>query len=76
MRSGWFSQTLTGSCAKLPLSVFMHVQYTLQYKSRQETLIGQVVVYFSVNEVYCEVSSFCEKTGGVGCVKDMSRQNV
>lgn len=26
-------------------------------------LIGQVVVYFSVNEVFCEVSAFSEKMG-------------
>lgn len=39
-------------------------------------LIGQVVVYFSVNEVFCEVSVFGEKMGGVGRGKDMSRQKV
>lgn len=38
-------------------------------------LIGQVVD-FSVNEVFCEVSVFGEKTGGVGRGKDMSRQKV
>lgn len=54
----------------------MHIQYTLWCESRQEMLIGHVVVYFSVSEVYCEVSSFCEKMGGVGWVKDMSRQKI
>lgn len=38
-------------------------------------LIGQVV-YFSVNEVFCEVSVFGEKMGGVERGKDMSRQKV
>lgn len=32
--------------------------------------------YFSVNEVFCEVSAFGEKTGGGGRRKDMSRQKV
>ena len=39
-------------------------------------LIGQDVVYFSINEVFCEISVFGEKMGGVGKGKDMSRHKV
>lgn len=39
-------------------------------------LIGQVVVYISVNEVICDFSVFGEKMGGVGRGKDMSQQKV
>lgn len=39
-------------------------------------LIGQLVVYVSVNEVLCYFSIFGEKMGGVGRGKDMSRQKV
>ena len=65
----------TGSCAKLPLSVILHIIYTLaqkQEKNADRTSCG----VFCVNEVFCEVSVFGEKTGGVGRGKDMSRQKV
>lgn len=63
----------TGSCAELPLSAF--ICSLVQKQERKKLLIGQVV-YFSVNEVFCEVSVFGEKAAGVGRGKDMSKQKV
>lgn len=39
-------------------------------------LIGQVVGYFSVNEVFCKISVFGKKMGDSGKGKDMSRHKV
>lgn len=37
---------------------------------------GQVAVCFSVNEMFCEISAFGEKMGGVGIREDMSTQKA
>lgn len=78
MRSGSvLTDSQTGSCAKLPpLCIYVYTRSSRKKQRGRKTLIGQVVVYFSVNEMFCEISVFGEKMGGVGRGEDMSRQKV